>query len=334
MLPSLDVVAARDDEWVTNAMVSDPQSFASLATDAAPELTRRLAGLVEAIWPATSLRSGVLRDGLNWTIRRPVLVVLFLGPVLDIALDPGRWIDVASSGFALTEQTAWLRRHYSPAVLAGARLLTATDVRTWAEVLDGVPEDADIDDLLGVIATTELVMLEGDEYLLSRIGSRMAAKRRVDLLEQLSAQSTEFAKLLEPELAAAGDMGAASRQLESLASFIGSGGDFDSMEHGWMETIRDPSLLPRLFACIRAALLAPGDGFALSRLCAAARRIGTVAAIELYDELIASSADPRYKFMLSSRDEVLFDLLQTEGQAAAENACRLLGLPVLSQSVD
>jgi hypothetical protein len=330
MRPSLDALAIHDDEWVTNELLTDPESYAALAKDASLETRRRLTQLVEDFWPNDGLRAGVNRDGLRWTIKRPVLAVLYLGPVLDIPLDTQRWLEVASSGFALSEQTAWLRRHYSPAAGKEACSLTFVDVRTWAELLDGVHEPPEAEELLSVISTTPLVMFAGDEYLLSRIGSRMAAANRMDLLERLSAQSGVFRELLEPDLAVAGDTAAALNLLTGLAATIRAGGDFDSLDHRWMDTIRDPALLPAVFACVEAALANPGDGFGLSRLCGVIRRIGTVAAIECYDALIASSPDPRYKFLRPTRDEILADLLQLRGQAAAKGVSEVLGLPLLA----
>jgi hypothetical protein len=330
MRPSVDALAAHDDEWVTNALLTDPGSYAALAKDASPGARQRLTRLVEDLWPSEGLRAGVTRDGLRWTIKRPVLVVLYLGPVLDIPLDTQRWLEVASSGFALSDQTAWLRRHYSSAAGKEACSLTFVDVRTWAELLDGVHESPEVEELLSVISTTPLVMFDGDEYLLSRIGSRIAAASRVDLLECLSAQQDVFRELLEPDLAVAGDTAAASNLLTGLATTIRAGGDFDSLDHRWMDTICDPALLPEVFTCIEAALANPGDGFGLSRLCGVVRRIGTVAAIECYDALIASSPDPRYKFLRPTRDEILADLLQLRGQAAAKGVSEVLALPFLA----
>jgi hypothetical protein len=126
---------------------------------------------------------------------------------------------------------------------------------------------------------------------------------------------------------------AAAPLLDRLAASLAAGHSADHLDLEWLGGVRDPSLLPRLFASLRAALATGQDGplGALPSLISTIRRIGGEEAVAGYDELIASSEEPGFRFMRASREEVAQDELKKAGERAAADAAASLGLPFLGE---
>ena len=68
----------------------------------------------------------------------------------------------------------------------------------------------------------------------------------------------------------------------------------------------------------------------VSALVRAIHRIGGEEAVQLYDELITSSDDSRFKFLRIQRNEIVQTELRKAGQAAAASVAEHLGVPVFA----
>jgi hypothetical protein len=100
---------------------------------------------------------------------------------------------------------------------------------------------------------------------------------------------------------------------------------------GWLEGVTDSELLPDLFDALLLDLEHErddpfGPGRSLHR---AILRIGGEEAVRRYDELIASSDEPRFKFLRLWRDEVVQSELRAVGQSRAGEVAAALSVPNL-----
>ena len=100
---------------------------------------------------------------------------------------------------------------------------------------------------------------------------------------------------------------------------------------GWLEGVAHADLLPPLFEALRAAVATEADSplGVSTAITRAIYRIGGEEAVRMYDALIASSDDSRFKFLRLQRDEVVQAELRLAGQLKAREVAERLNLPSL-----
>jgi hypothetical protein len=114
--------------------------------------------------------------------------------------------------------------------------------------------------------------------------------------------------------------------LDELTKTLRKGKRTDRDEAEWLDGVRDEGLLPLLFDALTVALRIDDDSpFGVSGVIGRAiYRIGGEEAVHMYDELIASSDESRFRFLRLQRDEIVQAELRTAGQTrAADVASRL-----------
>jgi hypothetical protein len=274
-----------------------------------------------------------VEDG-QWTVSAGVFALFTLAPAIDLPLDSQQWSQIACSGFVFSEQTDWLRNQYTQeGAVTAAMTCEVDDVRSWQQILSCIPDEESVpDEVFTALAAKMRTLAREDDFLyLPYVGRRLAEGGRLDIVAELVHVSSNFESQLRPTLAAAGDVDSAAALLLRLAESLAAGESADYLELDWLNGVRDPSLLPDLFACLTQALASRQDGplGALPKLVPTIRRIGGEEAVDRYDALIASSDEPRFRFMRASREEVAQDELNKAGAAAAPAIAASLGLPFL-----
>lgn len=332
--PTLNDVLALSDEEAIAELSNRPRRYLTQVKAADDATKEQVNALLGTIWPDKPLRMCVKRSGVEVTIAFALHAILVLGPASQMQLTPEQWADVATCGVVLSDQAGWLREQYTDEGLVRAcEICDAPDARTWSQIVSAIPDSADLPSALAQAIDTHLRETpEGDDiFYLRSLSRRLAEAGELDLLLSLSDRNAVFRTELLPALSALGDVPAARQLLADLAKNVADGGRSDRYEVEWMSGINAPELLPDLFSTFKEVLEHEREPVlgALPSLTAAIRRVGGVEAVRLYDEMISSSENPRFKFSRSYRDDVLNDLLERTGQAAAVEAAKGLSLPIL-----
>jgi len=285
------------------------------------------------MWPPDGIRANIKREGEQFEIDRRVYALLELGPAANFPLTAERWAEIATCGFTFSEQAAWLREQYSEEGAELAAGADADDVRAWEQVVSAIPSSVALPEAVvdALVEKMRSLKRDDDVLFLPHIGSRLVESGRIDALKALIGVDERFSAALQPTLATAGDTDATRILVEQLRDDIAAGRATHHLELEWLGGAHAAELVEPLFDCLSSALAQPAEGpfGALPSLISAIRRIGGVAAVRRYDELITSSDESRFKFMGSVREDVVQDVLRREGQTAAPNAAAALGLPFL-----
>jgi hypothetical protein len=171
-----------------------------------------------------------------------------------------------------------------------------------------------------------------EQGALRHIIDRLRSSRRTGALRRVAELHADAQSEVRRALAALGDVAAQGVLLAGLLEDLENTEGIDGDYLDWIAGIEDPVLLPHLFAALPAAYNhrpgPPGINTTMTVLHDAIRRLGGLAAVEGYDELLAR--DPRpwegAQFVRIHRDEVLDDVLDAQA-AAHEEAFRVaLGL--------
>jgi hypothetical protein len=332
--PTLDDVLARSDDDASRELIASSRRYVLQAREADDAAKERIRVLLDRMWPADGLASAISEEDGTSTTQPQAYAVFTLGPAVDLVLSPERWAQVACSAVVFAEQRDWLRSQYQTEAARVAAQCEADDVRTWEQILGGVPPEEPIPEELvaALLERMRTLSREDDALYLPYVGRRLSEAGHLAAVEELSRVDATFAARLLPSLAAAGNVDAAASLLDEVRAAIEGGDPPNRLDLEWLEGVRDTSLLPRLFACLGAALALPraNNPFGpVQALVSAIGRIGGAEAVARYDELIASSDAPAFRFMRSTRDEVAQECLKRTGQEAAPAAAQSLDLPFL-----
>lgn len=331
MRPEVEYILELSGEEFRNAVLrnADPISY---ERDLPEDARKRIAEVVREAWPAAGVRANIERDENRIRFKHAgAYAWLTLAPALDIAPSAEQWADLATSGAILTDSSTWLERHYSEeAVLLAAGSLDSASLRPWAQLIGAIPDAARVpDDVVeALLAHVSEMTSKEAEIELWTVGDRFVRESRLDALQKLSETGTEFDAALRPWRSRLGEAEAARVLLEELVARMREGVRLDRDDAEWLEGVNDGALLTALFEGLALAIRSEDDSpFGVSgALGRAIYRIGGDEAVRMYDELIGSSDDSRFKFLRMQRDEIVQAELRRAGQATAVEVHKRLGL--------
>jgi hypothetical protein len=164
--------------------------------------------------------------------------------------------------------------------------------------------------------------------------ARLLSEGRLSALRKLAAVDGRVGQSALYYVAAGGDFKAQKRCLATLIGQFGTDASIHSDDLGWMDGISDARLLPELFrALVKSHWHRNPDGFndTMGPIHAAIRRVGSLQAVEAYDELMAEDPPPfpGLQFERYQRDVIVDDLLRAAGDDARAPLLATLGLPDL-----
>jgi hypothetical protein len=335
MRREVEVILGLSGDDFGNAVLSNAAALSHELGDVPEEARGRMAEVVQAAWPANGVRTNVERDENQVRFSDVgAYAWLTLAPALDIAPTAEQWADLATSGAILTDTSAWLERHYNDeAALLAARSCDASSVRPWAQLVGAIPNDARVPDevVAALIEHVNEVTPKEAEIELWTLGDRFAREDRLEALQTLSGKSSELEEGLRPWRARLGEIEAARLLLETLTMNLREGKHVDRDDAEWLDGVREEGLLALLFEALALALRTEDDSpFGVSGAVARAiYRIGGDESVRMYDDLIASSDESRFKFLRLQRDEIVQAELRATGQrSAAEVVSRLQLVPL------
>jgi energy-coupling factor transporter ATP-binding protein EcfA2 len=334
--PTLSELLARDrDQW-DDVIARTSQRLASQVSLLSEEEKADLRARLDEWWPDKPFVQTIRRTGPNsWEQENRAAAWLWLGPPLDKRMTAEQWGQVASCGILFEDQLEWLRRHSSEeSKQALATTCTSSDSQVWERALAATPDP--LPDALQHALLRHLTE-STDDYSLGQIGERLQSAIGPEPVRTLSEQSDEFADVLRPLLASAGDTRAQRTLIAGLRSQLEAHERPEDRRLGWLNAVTDESSLQDLFACLEL-LYGPASEIAdtsawvandvLTPVMSAIRNIGGADAVRRYDQLIGKGGG--MQFLHSQREVVAQAVLREEGLRAAEQAARALGVPVFS----
>lgn len=318
-----------------NAVLAHANALSWDAKEFDEDARRRIAEVVQDSWPENGVRANIERDNGTFHFRdRGAHAWLTLAPALDIAPSAEQWADLVTSELVMTDTSSWLSRHYTEeAALRAADSCDSPSVRPWANLVGAIPTEVRIpeDVVNAIVAHVSEPTLDEPDFELWQIGDRFAREERLDELQALSEKNEQLEARLRPWRAQLGDAEAARILLEDLETALSEGKRFDRDDANWLDGVSDAALLPQLFRSLSVALLSEDDSpFGISSsIGRAIHRIGGDDAVRMYDELIASSDESRFKFLRMQRDEIVQAELRKYGQEHAVDVAIHLNVPII-----
>lgn len=295
--------------------------------DLSPDDRVGLRETLDQWWGENDLREAVQVSGSQAQLASWALVVLRFAPAVSLTVADHRWIQVATCGWLLSPQIAWLRGQASRARLDQA--------------VDAAPPDLRVlTDLLQIGAGLDLVsvgerMLDADEdrtddATLRQAGQALAAAQAADTLTMLSDKSDRWKTTLQRYRAAAGVLEAQLDELEALAERLQAGEPQDRFALEWMDAIHDPRALPALETVLVAAGSAPAPEAypdITVPVLGAISGIGDAAAVDLLDRVARERSYRGAQFLVDDRDRLIQLRLELPAQGAARQRAEALDLP-------
>lgn len=357
MRPDAEAIFARSGDEFRTAVLRGAVAFAHEVPRLSDEARLRLVEVVEDAWPEGGVGQNVERSETQLRFEDPAAAAwLFLAPALDVVPTPEQWADIATSGAVVTDTSSWLNRHYTEeAALLAASACESSDARPWADLISAIPGEvppAVVDALIEQASDSTAE----HNFDLRAIGSGLVRAGRLDAIQALSAKNETFERVLQSYRAQLGEIEPAHVLLGELTEALEAGrfgeirrepvlrperpaqgvtirAAFSADDPEWLEGVRCAELLPDLFAALKLAALIDEDvpRPLVSALVRAIHRIGGEEAVQLYDDLIASSDDSRFKFLRIQRNEIVQAELRKAGQAAAGAVAERVGVPVFTR---
>jgi len=294
------------------------------------EAVQHLAELLDRVWGEADLRDAVEVDGSQATVQRWAGAVLELGPACGLSLGHDRWLQVALCDWLFTPQISWLREAAEPGWLLEA--LDETDSeRSLGHLAQAATRDDELEALVTKLLGTGLAELS--PLSREKVIERLREARRPDLLRRLSGSDEDFARSALPHLARSGDVDAQRAQLEELIEALRAGTAVEAHEILWLSAVTSPSLSELLAEAVLLAGAQEESGRlrpnrTLGYLQAAAERAEPIAALDLYDRLIAEKPWPGAQFTVENRQALLQRLLAEAATASTAAAAARLRLPL------
>lgn len=335
MRTEVDAILSLTGDDFRNVVLNNARALSHQVENLPDEARRRLIDVVEGSWPERGVRANVERRENQIIFHdRDAHAWLTLAPALDVAPTAEQWADLAISGAVMTDTSTWLERHYTEdGALLAAHSCDESGARPWADLVSAIPPDVRLpEEVVDAIVThlREPTVREPD-FELWHIGDRFVREERLDALQALSEANAELDRRLRSWRARLGETQAARSLLEDLVAAVQEGARFDRDDAHWLDGVADPALLPPLFGALAAAVTNEGESpFGVSGgISRAIQRIGGDDAVRMYDELIDSSDDSRFKFLRLQRDEIVQAELRAVGQRHVAEVAERLNVPVL-----
>jgi hypothetical protein len=331
----VEVILELSGDEFRNVVLNNAQALAHEVKRLPEEARQRLIEVVQGAWPQDGVRANVERNENEIRFHdRNALAWLTLAPALDLSLSTEQWADVATCGTVMTDTADWLRRHYrEDAAVRAARSCDSSAARPWSQLLSAIPRETRtphevIDAIVKHLAEPST---PEPDFELWQVGDRFVQEHHLAALQALSAKNNELDRRLRPWRARLGETEAARHLLKELTAALEEGKRFDRDEAEWLDGVADGGLLPQLFNALRIAIATEADApFGVSSAIGRAiYRIGGDEAVRLYDNLIASSDDSRFKFLRLQRDEIVQAELRPARQQKSREVAERLNVPVL-----
>ncbi|MDQ3914980.1 MAG: hypothetical protein M3323_06555 [Actinomycetota bacterium] len=330
--PTLSDLLGRPPAESDSLILRGVQRFASEAADLSPDARLELNRRLERWWPSDGFASAITRTGTqSWTITWPASAWLWLGPAADITPSQTQWFEMATSGVVMEEHARWLQAHWHPDI--GDLIVEgfgSEKMTEWSRLLACVPDPVPERVVEKLISNVNEL---SDRYELSAIGKRVVEASGVAALRRLAEKSDEFEAILAPLLAERGDLRSLALLLETLKRTLPEGELPYSMDLEWLKGATDPSLLGKLFDCLRIAykrqVAERGFSDTTTPILQAISRIGGEDAIAGFDKILEE--EPDCQFLRSDRDSILQAELRDEAVSCLPAALDQLGLPLLAE---
>ena len=303
-----------------------------------------LLGRMEAWWPEVPFVETITREEEHrWSQTWPAAAWLRYGPKARPPLDAKRWGELAACGVLWDTQTEWLLSTYKFAG-AYAGLATLEGVgkpERWQQFLSCCEDPIPNPVLLACSGQLDAELPEEgtQRYSLRWLARRMLENGRCDLAERVASRSEGFAALLEPLLAAAGDVPTQRKLAGELRERLLTERVPSEDDLQWLGGIESEQLLDELFAILGenwelddrpVAVVRSGYGLhdLFNPLQEAIAQVGGREAVAGYDALLGKGGD--FRWLRASRDRIAAAELLSDAQRFGSGAARTLGLPVLA----
>jgi hypothetical protein len=324
--PTLAELLDRTDEDAEWLLIRNAVYFASAVKDLSTGHKRKLQRRVRAWWPEAGIGESITGNRIGWHAHAS----LAYGSQLASPLTDEEWVDVALARMPYDGKDEWLRKRYRrAAAMEAATRCRAKDAETWAHLADAIPGKLPVP----VVRAMADRIKKADHYI-NALLARLLLEGRLPALRKLSSVTGGVGEAALYYVARGCDYSAQKRCLATLIDQLGTDRSIHTDDLGWMETIADARLLPKLFrALVTTQQHRNPDGFndTMGPIHAAIRRIGGVEAIAAYDQLIAQEP-PAFEgvhFERYQRDVLVDDLLREAGDEARGGLLSSLGLPDL-----
>ncbi|WP_158276809.1 SIR2 family protein [Paraconexibacter algicola] len=261
-------------------------------------------------------------------------------------IDPSTWAQIATCGVVFGPEHEWLRATATDdgQVEAACLLEGETDPEFWLDIFQSCEPPYAPRLLRSACANLEGGRADDVPENEDRIACRRLVEIFVDAQEHaLAARLAQRRPALQGDLdalfARGGDLPAQLRLLPDLVARAERGERLSDEDVQWMSGVTHADALPPLFRVLAAVWVTqsgPVPRFSsgssprdlTSPVIEAIARIGGIAAVRGYDELLERGDDLRW--LRSPRDQVLARLLATIAEPLAAAAASAAGLPELS----